>query len=733
LAINVNPNNDIESLSEPDCSLPAWEVTGDDPAFKLKFEIFRPRFLVVQFHALGDDLLDPCIYVNRGSGFKERDAVFLKSGRHFALTADLGSFGTVRALRIDPCSRYAKLSFEARAFHTRREADAYLSTVQSDYADIENVNLGPLPRFWFKVPAIFKSKHTAITRYSSTTYQLAKTTAPVATLSAQPWLSIVVPVYNAPPRYLEDILSSFKTQDQAGAELILSDDCSTSPETRAWLEAHRATEHVKVVFNAVNGGIAKATNSGLEQATGEWVTFLDHDDVVAPHALKTIRHALEEHPSAQFLYTDELIVDDELKPVGVMLKPAFDPVLLSGVNYINHFSLYRRDRLKALGCLRTGYDGSQDYDLLLRYLEGQPEETILHLPYPAYWWRRTEMTYSIMFIQKATDNARTSLTEYFARQGVLARIEPAISPTLHRPEFLTSDHDWPKISIIIPSKDGHDLIKRVLGDIFDKTDYPNYEVIVVDNGSTDQKVLDLYQDLAKRHPNFTADVVVEPFNFSRSINRGFRQATGDHYLLLNNDVEVIDAGWIKEMVSCLRYSNTGIVGAKLIFGNGTIQHAGVAVGFGGLAGHLFMNKPARFGGPMNRLHVRNSLTCVTGAVMLISGDCHRTLGDWDEDRFAIAYNDVDYCMRAHKAGFRIVWTPFATLYHHESLSRGAEEGKEKTERFDREKAHLRERHQTLSFEDPALNPNYSRDQSTPIVVVPTKLHAARHRDMTRQA
>ncbi len=634
-------------------------------------------------------------------------------------------------MRVDPCTRSARISFDVQAFNTQGEASAYLAKVKAGYPDLESVDLGRLPRFWFKLPSIFRRKRTPLVRFSQATYQLAKAVPPSPTTSSRPWLSIVVPVYNAPARYLDAILGSFQGQDQSGAELILSDDCSTQQETLNWLKAHGSIENVRIVFNAENGGIAKATNSGLAHATGEWVSFLDHDDVVAPHALKIIRRALDEHPSAQFLYTDELIVDDELKPVGVMLKPAFDPVLLSGVNYINHFSLYRRDRLNEIGHLREGYDGSQDYDLLLRYLEGRPEDQVIHLPYPAYWWRRTDVTYSTMFIQKATDNARKALTEYFAKQAIPVQVTSAISPTLHRPEFLEEGPDWPKISIIIPSKDSYALIARILGDIFEKTDYPNFEVIVVDNGSTDAAVLGLYRDLQERHDNFVAAIEAEPFNFSRSINRGLRQASGEHYLLLNNDVEVMDAGWLREMVSCLRYEHTGIVGAKLLFGNGNLQHAGVAVGFGGLAGHLYLNRPTNFGGPMNRLHVRNSLTCVTGAVMLISGACYRALGDWDEERFSIAYNDVDYCLRAYRSGFRIVWTPFATLYHHESLSRGAEEGKEKIERFDREKAHLRERHDTQTFEDLALNPNYSRDKSSPVVIVPDKLHAARSRKFTR--
>jgi GT2 family glycosyltransferase len=198
-------------------------------------------------------------------------------------------------------------------------------------------------------------------------------------------------------------------------------------------------------------------------------------------------------------------------------------------------------------------------------------------------------------------------------------------------------------------------------------------------------------------------------------------ASGEHLLVLNNDVEVIDTDWVKEMVSCLAYTGTGIVGAKLLYPNETIQHAGVIVGFGGLAGHWYLNKPKDFGGPMNRLHVRNTVTCVTGAAMLISGDCARAVGEWDEENFAVAYNDVDYCLRAHKAGFQLIWTPFACLFHHESVSRGSDKHGEAKKRFDIEKQRLRERHDTGEFRDRALNPHYGRTHSTPEVMVPTEL------------
>ncbi|WP_244557787.1 glycosyltransferase family 2 protein [Rhizobium hainanense] len=574
-----------------------------------------------------------------------------------------------------------------------------------------------LPRLRFG-----RQRPSLTVQYAEASYRLASEleTVPVSA-TVGTWISVVVPVYDAPPHYLDDLVRSFEAQGETGAELILSDDGSTSPETRQWYQSRQSKDNVRVVLNERNGGIAAATNAGLSQAQGQWIAFLDHDDVIAPHALKIIRRTLEQNPDANFVYTDELVVDDTLKPTGVMLKPAYDSVLLTGVNYINHFSIYRHSRLRDIGYLRMGYDGSQDYDLLLRYLEGVPEDSILHLPYPAYWWRRNGKTYSRKFMDVATANARKALTERFEQQQQKIAVEGALTNTLHRVTF-EAPHTWPKISIIIPSKDNFDLISRILGDLFEKTDYPNFEVLVVDNGSTDQSVLDLYERYRSSEPRFSATVKPEAFNFSRSVNRGLSAATGEHYLILNNDVEVIEPNWLKEMVSCLAYDRTGIVGAKLLFSNDKMQHAGVVIGFGGLAGHWYMNKPKEFGGPMNRLHVRNTMTCVTGAVMLISGDCLRKIGLFDEENFAVAYNDVDYCLRAYKAGYRIVWTPFACLYHHESLSRGSDKSGERKKRFEQEKQNLRRLHATQEFIDRALNPAYSRDKSDPRIVVPTRLY-----------
>lgn len=536
-----------------------------------------------------------------------------------------------------------------------------------------------------------------------------------------PWLSIITPVYNTKIRYLDELLKSYKNEQINGVELILSDDGSTQTDTLNWLSQHTQETGLLVIRNTENKGIAAATNAGISRATGKWVTFMDHDDLIAPHGLKAIRKTLLEDDTIKFLYTDELIVDDQLKIISSFMKPAYDPVLLSGVNYINHFSIYQRARLEEIGFLRTGFDGSQDYDLLLRYLDGLNQNDIVHLPYPAYFWRVTGESYSRTYLQKALSNARRSLKEHFKNDDFDTDIMPALNSELHRVNFKPKDNQWPSIGIIIPSRNSLPLIKQILSDLFEKTDYLNFQVVVVDNGSDDPLVKDLYKETKTKHPNFSYIITPEVFNFSRSINRGLSALDCDHFLLLNNDVEVIDGQWLKEMVSCLAFENVGIVGAKLLYENDAIQHAGVIIGINELAGHWFYNQPSATSGPMGRLRVRNSMTCVTGAVMLISGECVDRIGPWNEDDFAVAYNDVDYCLRAHKQGIRILWTPFACLYHHESVSRGTDKSKQNRQRFQQEKSNLKKLHNTSGYIDAASSPFFSTYSSVTLVKPPQQL------------
>ena len=535
---------------------------------------------------------------------------------------------------------------------------------------------------------------------------------------AGPLISLIVPVFDTRPRYLDDLLASFRGQVAALCELILSDDGSGSPETTQWLDDHAAEDRVIVVRNKHNRGIAATTNAGLAHASGVWIGLLDHDDVLAPSAVSRIADALAKAPQCRFLYTDELIADAKLNPVEFFLKPAWDPVLLSGVNYVNHLALYRRDRLAEIGGLREGFQGSQDYDLVLRYTAALAPREILHLPYPAYIWRHHGTSYSTIFRQAATQNARRALGDRYRHGDVFPVVDQALSPDLHRIRFDLQKSDWPLVSVVVVNCDAFPMISRVLESLASRSDYPALEIVVVDRGSRDARVLALYER-CKRGPARFVLIQSEESNAPRAINRGVAASSGGYILLLGNDTEILEPNWLKEMACCFDYPDVGVVGAKLLHPDRRIQHVGIIVGLGGesdrhgAAAHWFAGREADFSGPMGRLLVRQSLSAVTGACMLISRECLTRTGPFDETSPG-GDMDVDFCLRAGAGGYRIVWTPFATLLRHDP-ARGRELPKDPERPW----------RGAERFEDRAFNPWYSKDRPEPVPVPLDQLPAAR--------
>jgi GT2 family glycosyltransferase len=701
-----------------------YESVTEDPRFTYRFWLRRPRFMVIFLQS--DAGLDPKIYVDRGAGFDEASAVALPhDGGACTYAIGVTPPGRVRRIRIDPCSGEARFRYWAGFAWSEDDKATLLARAKRDggAAPVHDIVIDGAP----ETRKARKSARSVAQHYVAVVELARRTAPPVAASQIQngPLISFVVPVFNTSARYLDDLLASFREQPAGAAELILCDDGSASAATRSWLRANENDPALRIVFGEQNRGIAAATNAGTEVARGEWVGLIDHDDALTPYAVALLVEVMRDHPGCQFIYTDEVVTDENLKPVAYHLKPAYDEVLLSGVNYINHLSCYRRDRLLKLGGLRAGYEGSQDYDLLLRYLRDLKPAEIKHLPYPAYRWRRTGEAFSSRFMERATAAARKALAEHYRRGDAEPEASAAITPTLHRMRFDTVSRQWPRVSIVIPNRDSFALIARLLADLKVNTDYPDLEIVVSDNGTTDPDVLRLYAEAGRGPIPFTAETEPAPFNFSRQVNRGIARASGELVLLLNNDIEVIEPGWLREMVCCFDYPGTGIVGARLVYPNGRLQHAGVIVGLGGLAGHWFGGQRLSDPGPMARLHVRQSLTAVTGACMLISRACLAAVGGFDETDFGIAYNDVDFCLRAGALGFRTVWTPFATLVHRESASRGSDESKANRDRFERDKAALRRRHRTESYEDRAFSPWYARNGSGPSFIPLEKLPQAR--------
>jgi GT2 family glycosyltransferase len=720
-----------------------WTSTGDDPGFIFDIRPGQTGFVGFFLSSARGDLT-PKITFDQGSGFNELTALSLKAFRFGFYHIALDKMREVERIRFRPATGVATFRFLPV-----RTTNAILVAILHYMFNLRYQKIGlvsPDSKGQIGLVAWVKSNVARTIKFfrdvsaggglrvqegskellpnlkyflSLEANAIQRKMDETLGARARPLISFVSPTYNTSATYLADLLNSFAVEKAAYTELILSDDGSTDRAALARLEAAQATPGVHVVFNETNAGIAAATNAGIQAASGEWIAFIDHDDQFVSGAIAVIAQAILDHPDADFFYTDEIITDVALRPIGSFCKPAYDSVLLSGMNYINHFSVFRRARLEALGGLRTDREGSQDYDLLLRYLTGAKPGTVIHIPFLAYMWRREERTYSSVHVERSVANARLALQSAYAAAGVSVAVGPALDPNLHRITFIGGG-SAPKVSVIIPNKDSLDLITRIIGDLRDRTAYPDLEIVIVDNGTTDAAVLAFYETLAS---DDRVTIAIEPaaFDFAGMCNRGARLARGDALLFLNNDIEVRDPSWLSEMVACLAFDAVGIVGAKLLYPNGLNQHNGVIVGLGEAAGHWYIGEAADEPGPMSRFNVRQTLAAVTGACMLVSRACFDALGGFDQDAFPIAYNDVDFCLRAKTAGFRTVWTPFAQLIHHESASRGSDEVGTNNERFRLETARLQERHGTQTCIDDAYSPFYDRRYSTPHLVLPKAL------------
>lgn len=517
-----------------------------------------------------------------------------------------------------------------------------------------------------------------------------------------PSFSVIVPVFNTDERWLRAAIESVRKQTYEQWQLVLVDDASTLPHVRTILDDYASLDPRIVVHKREsNGHIAMATNDGLEVSTGEFVAFMDHDDELAPFALAVIALSAAE---ADVLFTDEDKIDATGRHFDPHCKPPWNPELLLGQNYMSHLTAIRRSTIDAVGGLRTGFDGSQDHDLLLRVTEMVPADRIVRVPYVAYHWRAIAGSTARAADEKGyTETA--SIGALTDRLGPSWSVEPAAAPNAFRctPPML----DYPLVSIVIPTRDRRDLLEQCITSLA-RTTYPAVEIIVVDNDSTDPETLNWFEAFDNGHDH---RVVRHPgkFNYAAVNNSAVKQTHGEVLCLLNNDTEVIEPGWLDEMVRWIQQPDVGAVGAKLLYGDNRMQHAGVLIGLGGLAGHGHHLLDRDEFGYFSRLTIAHEVAAVTGACLVTRRSTWEKLGGLDE-KLAVAFNDVDYCLRVrHDAGERIVWTPHALLHHHESLSRGAEDDLMKVARFNAEVDRVMTRWQHVLADDPAYSPNLSLD------------------------
>ena len=530
-----------------------------------------------------------------------------------------------------------------------------------------------------------------------------------STFEKNPKISIVVPLYKTPSAYLKEMIASVQAQTYSNWELCLSDGSGENSPIQEELQAYAAKDkRIKVLYDGSQLRIAENTNVAIKGASGDFIAFMDHDDVLTPNALYECVKAYNEEPEAAIFYSDEDKMSmDGHKFFQPHFKPDMNIDLLCSVNYICHLFIVSKEVVEEAGLMCPEYDGAQDYDFIFRCIE--TGKKVCHLAKILYHWRSHEDSTSENPESKlyAFDAGQKAVQAHYDRLGIKAEVSKGEYLGLYRTKFIR-DTD-PLISIIIPNKDHIDDLQRCIASIDSKSSYKNYEYIIVENNSTDDKTFAYYKELEKTNPKAHVVYWDREFNYSLINNFGAKHAHGEYFLLLNNDTEIINEDCLEELLGYCTREDVGAVGARLYYEDDTIQHAGVVIGFGGIAGHCFVMQPRGYTGYCHRIIEAQDYSAVTAACLMVRKEVFEEVGGLSEE-LAVAFNDIDFCMKIRQTGRLIVYNPYAELYHYESKSRGLEDTPEKVARFNKEIAIFEKKWPDIfRTGDPYYNPNLTLD------------------------
>lgn len=536
-----------------------------------------------------------------------------------------------------------------------------------------------------------------------------------AQFSYKPLISIITPTYNTDIAFLKECIESVQSQTYQNWELVIIDDASPNAEVRDVIKEYAAKdERIKHSFNEKNLHISGSSNIGIGLAKGEFISLLDHDDILWPNALFEVAKALNKDKTLDLIYSDEDKTNSyRWHKENPFFKPDWNPDFLRSVNYITHFTTIRKSIVDKVGGFESKYDGAQDWDLFLKVTH--ETQKIHHIPTVLYSWRMSESstaqsTDAKPYVTKAQQGA---LTDDLIRQGYK---DAHVEPDKNNKDYWTTIYPVkgdPLVSIVIPTKDQLSVVKRCVESILQKSTYNNYEIIMVDTGSTDKAVRRWYDKLIANNSNIKiVDWPEQPFSYSRSCNEGAKHAKGEYLLMLNNDTEVITTNWIELLLGDAQREKIGAVGCKLYYPGGElIQHAGIGIGFGGLAANSLSGLSKENLLPMQHLYAntRHDVSAVTAACLMISAKVFKEVSGFDE-QFRVTYNDVDLCLRLREAGYRILYTPTVELLHHESISVGLPDQKRKRDGAELRAAKelFKTRWAKYIANDPHLNPNIVR-------------------------
>ncbi len=525
----------------------------------------------------------------------------------------------------------------------------------------------------------------------------------------RPKISILLPVYNPKLEYFKFAVESVLNQVYKNWELCISDDCSTDQEVKNYLkELEQREPSIKINYRKTNGHISTNSNDAAALATGEFISLLDQDDLYSLDALFHIVKGMNEDQVFDIVYSDEDKINAQGWHVQPCLKPEWSPDTFLSRNYICHITFLKKELFDKIGGFRKGLEGSQDYDLLLRATE--LTTSIKRIPKTLYHWRMHDESTSMNESAKnyAFESGKTALQDAFERRN----IEATVIPQKNKPGFYHIDYaldQEPKISIIIPTKNNSKVLQTCIGSIFKKSTYSNFEVIILDNNSNEPELFELFKEYeSEENTRFRVLKLAYLFNFSKLMNDGVAAANGDYILLLNNDTEVITPDWMEKMLKHAQRKNTGAVGVKLYYPNDLIQHAGVVIGLGEVAGHTFVAAERNDPGYFHRLTSVNNYSAVTAACLLIAKEKYLSVQGFDE-RLAIEYNDVDFCLKLVDSGLLNVWLPEVELYHYESLTRGHPHANKKTYAQSlKEIKYFKSKWMSYIEDDPMYHPSLSR-------------------------
>lgn len=720
-----------------------FRSTGDDPQFLLHSSKRRlPTAWVVFSYEMEaqERSLDPKLYVDSGYGFAEDQQFALPFRTKGKVEWKVRLPNQVYALRLDPLSapgRFTMRNMTVQELGGLQVAATLLwSHLQPVVSDPQQLGL-VLKKAWrvartegfralqhrLLAPGSVDYQQWVVAYDTFTEHDRALIRSQLELLSYKPLISIILPAYNTPEKWLRRAIESVRNQVYLHWELCIADDASTAPHVRQVLEEYRDKDaRIKVMYRERNGHISAASNSAIALASGEFIALLDHDDELAAHALSTVVAELNAYPDADLLYSDEDKIDAQGRRFHPYFKPDWNPDLFLAQNLVTHLCVCRASLVREVGGFHTGYEGAQDWDLVMRIVERIPTTHIRHIPHVLYHWRAIPGSTALAIAEKdyARDAQHKMLVAHFARIEQPVEILP-VAGACWRIQYPLPQPP-PLVTLIIPTRDRFDLLRRCVESIYQKTTYPHFEVLIVDNQSTDPRTLAYLQQLSDER-GVQVLPYDAPFNYSAINNYAVGHARGTVIGLLNNDLEVISPDWLTEMVSQALRPEIGTVGAMLYYPNDTIQHAGVILGLGtsALCAHAFIYRPRGYPGPVGRALLNQNLSAVTAACMVLRKAVFVEVGGLDETNLAVAYNDVDLCLRLMEKGYRNLWTPNAELYHHESASRGAEDGPEKQARFQQEIAYMKERWHPLLLRDPAYNPNLALDRESFTLAFPPRV------------